>query len=106
MLSTLVDHTATPTLLEVRQRIAARQRALAGIPKLSYMPQLLPGAGILPGATPRPTAPPRIRRRSVPRFSLARTTQQMERSSGVADCVTMAVTLLNIALWVALLSLW
>ena len=105
MLNTLIDHVTTPTLFEVRQRIVTRQRALAGIPRLSRMPQLLPDPGVR-GALPRPIAPPSVRGGAARPFSFARSTQQMERSSWLTDCLTMAVTLLNIALWAALLSLW
>lgn len=105
MPSSAVDDPIAPTIVVVRQRIAAHQRGLHRIPRLQSPPQLLPGAGMLPGTTPRP-AVAHISHRSTRPFSLPRTTQQMERDSWFTDCLTMAVTLLNIALWAALFSLW
>ncbi len=105
MPSSAVDDPIAPTILAVRQRIAAYERALHRIPKLRCVPQPLPNAGMLPRTTPRPAAA-NISHRSTRPFSLPRTTQQVERDSWLTDCLTMAVTLLNIALWATLFSLW
>ncbi len=106
MPSSVVDDPIAPTILVVRQRIAAHQRALHRIPRLQSAPRLLPEMVSPPGLTPRAVLSTRIRCLPAPPFSLSRNTQQMEIESWFTDCLTMAVTLLNIALWATLFSLW
>jgi len=106
MSSVVVYRRSGPTILEVRERIAARERALARIPRLQFAPQLLPATRGQARVIPLSLAARRVRPARIASFSLAENTQQVERSSWRADCLTMAVTLLNIALWATLLSLW
>jgi len=106
MSSVVVYRRTDPTILEVRERIAARERALARIPRRQYAPQLFPDTGGRARVVPIPLATRPIRRAPATSFSLPQNTQQVKRGSWIADCFTMAVTLLNIALWAMLVSLW
>ncbi len=106
MPSSAVDDPIAPTILTVRQRIAAHQRGLHRIPRLQSAPELLPEMVGLPGLTPRAASSTRIRCLPARPFSLSGNTQQMDRSSWLTDCLTMALTLLNIAAWGFLLVLW
>jgi hypothetical protein len=106
MSSVVVYRRTDPTILEVRERIAARERALARIPRRQYAPQLFPDTGGRARVVPLPPPTRRVRPARAASFSLAENTQQVKRASWMADCLTMAVTLLNIALWAVLLSLW
>ncbi len=106
MPSSAVDDPIAPTILVVRQRIAAHQRARHRIPRVQCAPRLLPEMMSSPGLTPRAVSPTRIRCLRARSFSLPGNTQQMNRSSWLTDCLTMALTLLNIAAWGVLLLLW
>ena len=106
MSSVVIYRRSDPAILEVRERIAARERALARIPRLQYTPQLLPEGPGPARVIPLPLETRRVRSACATSFSFTENTQQVKRGSWMADCLTMAVTLLNIALWATLLSLW
>lgn len=106
MASTALNETVSPTLSEVRQRIVARQRALARIPKPERFPQVLSEPVIPHGLAPHKMDRPRIRGLFGISFCLPQTTQQVGRSSWLAECLTAVMMLLNIAAWGFLLLLW